>query len=36
MKMENELVAERGGEVAAIHKEAGQPVDTGDLLVTLA
>jgi biotin carboxyl carrier protein len=35
MKMENELVAERGGAVAALHKEAGQPVDTGDLLVTL-
>ncbi|HTJ41125.1 MAG TPA: biotin/lipoyl-containing protein [Kofleriaceae bacterium] len=35
MKMENELVAERGGTVASIHKQAGQPVDTGDLLVTL-
>lgn len=35
MKMENELVAERGGTVSAIHKQAGQPVDTGDLLVTL-
>jgi pyruvate carboxylase subunit B len=35
MKMENELVAERGGTVATIHKQAGQPVDTGDLLVTL-
>jgi len=35
MKMENELVAERGGTVAAVHKEAGQPVETGDLLVTL-
>jgi biotin carboxyl carrier protein len=35
MKMENELVAERGGKVTAIHKQAGQPVDTGDLLVVL-
>jgi biotin carboxyl carrier protein len=36
MKMENELVAERGGTVTAIHKAAGQAVDTGDLLVELA
>jgi len=36
MKMENELVAERGGAVTAIHKTAGQAVDTGDLLVELA
>ena len=35
MKMENELVAERGGTVSAIHKAAGQAVDTGDLLVEL-
>ena len=35
MKMENELVAERGGTVTAIHKAAGQPVDTGDPLVDL-
>jgi acetyl-CoA/propionyl-CoA carboxylase biotin carboxyl carrier protein len=35
MKMENELAAERGGTVAAIHKAAGQAVDTGDLLVEL-
>jgi biotin carboxyl carrier protein len=35
MKMENELVAERGGTVATIHKQAGQPINTGDLLVTL-
>ena len=35
MKMENELVAERGGTVSAIHKQAGQAVDTGDLLVEL-
>lgn len=36
MKMENELVAERGGTVGAIHKQAGQAVDTGDLLVDLS
>jgi biotin carboxyl carrier protein len=35
MKMENELVAERGGTVASITKAAGQAVDTGDLLVEL-
>jgi biotin carboxyl carrier protein len=35
MKMENELTAERGGTVKAIHKAAGQAVDTGDLLVEL-
>ncbi len=35
MKMENELVAERGGAVTAIHKAAGQAVDTGDPLVDL-
>jgi biotin carboxyl carrier protein len=35
MKMENELAAERGGTVAAIHKAAGQAVDTGDLLVEI-
>ena len=35
MKMENELVSERGGTVQAIHKQAGQAVDTGDLLVEL-
>ncbi|HSK03540.1 MAG TPA: biotin/lipoyl-containing protein [Kofleriaceae bacterium] len=36
MKMENELIAERGGAVTAIHKAAGQAVDTGDLLIDLA
>ncbi|HWO21048.1 MAG TPA: biotin/lipoyl-containing protein [Kofleriaceae bacterium] len=36
MKMENELVAERGGTVTSVHKSAGQAVDTGDLLVELA
>lgn len=36
MKMENELVCERGGTVTAIHKAVGQAVDTGDLLVEIA
>ena len=36
MKMENELITERGGTVTVIQKVAGQPVDTGDLLVELA
>lgn len=35
MKMENELVAERGGTVQTINKQTGQAVDTGDLLVEL-
>ncbi|HEY4177672.1 MAG TPA: biotin/lipoyl-containing protein [Kofleriaceae bacterium] len=35
MKMENELVAERGGTVSQITKQAGQAVDTGELLVEL-
>ena len=35
MKMENELVAERGGTVKAVHKQAGQAVDTGDLLIEI-
>ena len=35
MKMENELVSERGGTVKAINKQAGQAVDTGDLLVEI-
>jgi len=35
MKMENEIVSERGGEVTAVHKQAGQAVDTGDVLVEL-
>jgi biotin carboxyl carrier protein len=35
MKMENELAAERGGTVSAIHKVAGQAVDIGDLLVEI-
>jgi biotin carboxyl carrier protein len=36
MKMENELIAERGGTVTTLLKIAGQAVDTGDLLVELA
>jgi biotin carboxyl carrier protein len=35
MKMENELAAERGGKVAKVHKPAGSPVESGELLVTL-
>jgi biotin carboxyl carrier protein len=35
MKMENELAAERGGTVSAIHKSAGQAVETGDLLLEI-
>jgi biotin carboxyl carrier protein len=35
MKMENELAAERGGTVVAIHRQVGQAVDTGDLLVEI-
>ena len=36
MKMENELIAERGGTVTQVTKQAGQAVDTGELLVELA
>jgi len=35
MKMENEIVSEHGGTVKAIHKQAAQAVDTGDLLIEL-
>jgi biotin carboxyl carrier protein len=35
MKMENEILAERGGTVKAIHVASGDPVDNGDKLVTL-
>ena len=35
MKMENEIVAERGGKVTEIKKEAGQSVETGELLMVL-
>jgi biotin carboxyl carrier protein len=36
MKMENEIVSERGGKVTAISKQAGQAVETGDVLVELS
>ena len=35
MKMENELVAERGGTVKSVNKQAGQAVDTGDVLIVI-
>ncbi len=35
MKMENEITAERGGTVKAIHAEPGGNIDTHDKLVTL-
>lgn len=35
MKMENELVAERGGTVKSVGKQAGQAVDTGDVLIVI-
>jgi acetyl-CoA/propionyl-CoA carboxylase biotin carboxyl carrier protein len=35
MKMENEIVAERGGKVSEIKKDAGQSVETGELLMIL-
>lgn len=35
MKMENELVAERGGKVKTVSKQAGQAVETGDLLIEI-
>ncbi len=35
MKMENELVSTHGGTVTAVNKQAGQAVDTGDVLVEL-
>jgi len=35
MKMENELISERGGTVKAINKQAGQAVDTGDVLIEI-
>ena len=36
MKMENEIVAERGGTVTELKKSAGQSVETGELLMILA
>ncbi len=35
MKMENELIAERGGTVAKIFRQAGESVDTAEKLVEL-
>ncbi len=35
MKMENELIAERGGTVKSVAKQAGQAVDTGDVLIEI-
>jgi biotin carboxyl carrier protein len=35
MKMENEIVAERGGKVTELKKAAGQSVETGELLMIL-
>lgn len=36
MKMENEIKAERGGQVSALHVTEGQSVETNDKLLTLA
>ena len=36
MKMENELISERGGTVTAVRKQAGQAVESGEVLVELA
>ena len=36
MKMENEILAERGGKVSALHVQPGVTVDTQDPMVTLA
>lgn len=36
MKMENELIAERGGTVTKIFRQAGESVDTAEKLVELA
>lgn len=35
MKMENEILAERGGKVTEVKKDAGQSVETGELLIVL-
>jgi len=35
MKMENDVVAERGGTVAQVAVEEGQSVNQGDVLVVL-
>ena len=36
MKMENEIVAERGGTCTDVAKAPGQSVETGERLLTLA
>lgn len=36
MKMENEIKAERGGQVSALHVAEGQSVETNDKLLTLS
>lgn len=36
MKMENELVAERGGTVVSVTKQPGQAVDSGEVLIELS
>ena len=35
MKMENDVVAERGGTVASVHVGEGDSVDMGDVLIVL-
>ncbi|MBK7539525.1 MAG: acetyl-CoA carboxylase biotin carboxyl carrier protein subunit, partial [Myxococcales bacterium] len=35
MKMENELLAERGGTVSRLFRQAGESVDTNEKLVEL-
>ncbi|MUW15414.1 hypothetical protein GJ633_12755, partial [Halorubrum sp. CBA1125] len=35
MKMENDVVAERGGTVTGVHVAEGDSVDMGDVLVVL-
>ena len=35
MKMENDIVAGSGGKIAAVHVQAGDAVNTGDLLIEM-
>ncbi len=35
MKMENEIMAPRGGKVAAVHASQGSSVNSGDVLIVL-
>jgi len=35
MKMENDVVAERGGTVVSVHAGEGDSVDMGDVLIVL-